>query len=180
MAMENSNECVRTWLEVATNGLNDSLYYQKPSPFNFKTPSFISKKEKESLNDEDRCDECKAPFDTITLIQNNALCSTCAYPFIIDQSEVYMNLADFNNHLVKVETLLYKLSGKQRVSVKWFLPLLTVVMNNWKIYTGLYEIGTLLMISHSWRLVDLVNVQEVVTILRKMRDDLKLNMKTLL
>jgi hypothetical protein len=60
------------------------------------------------------------------------------------------------------------------------LPLLTVVMNNWKIYTGLYEIGTLLMISHSWRLVDLVNVQEVVTILEKMRDDLKLNMKSLL
>ena len=88
--------------------------------------------------------------------------------------------SDFNNHLVKVETLLYKLSGKQRVSVKWILPLLTVVMNNWKIYTGLYEIGSLLMISHSWRLVDLVNVQEVVTILRKMRDDLKLDMNTLL
>jgi hypothetical protein len=46
----------------------------------------------------------------------------------------------------KVETLLYKLSGKQRVSVKWILPLLTVVMKNWKIYTGLYEIGTLLIL----------------------------------
>jgi len=158
MAMGNSNECVRTWL----------------------APCCRSNKEKEGLNDEDRCDECKAPFDTITLIHNSALCSSCSYPFLIDQSEVSMNLADFNNHLVKVETLLYKLSGKQRVSVKWFLPLLTVVMNNWKIYTGLYEIGTLLMISHSWRPIDLVNVQEVVTILRKMRDDLKLNMKSLL
>ena len=178
--MENSNECVRTWLEVSKNGLNDSLYYQTHSSFNFKTPSCKSKKEKQVLNDEDRCDQCKEPFDTITLVQNNALCSSCSYPFIIDQSQVSMNLADFNNHLVKVETLLYKLSGKQRVSVKWILPLLTVVMNNWKIYTGLYEIGSLLMISHSWRLVDLVNVQEVVTILRKMRDDLKLDMNTLL
>lgn len=91
MAMENSNECARTWLEVD--------YQKYSSPFNFKTCSY--KKEKEGLNDEDRCDKCKAPFDTITLIYNNALCSSCAYPFLIDQSEVSMNLADFNNHFSK-------------------------------------------------------------------------------
>jgi len=172
MAMENSNKSVRTWLEVANNG------YQTHSP----KISYRYKKEKEVLNDdEDRCDECKVPVDTITLIHNNALCSNCAYPFLIYQSEVSMNLTDYNNHLEKVETLLYKLSRNDRVSVKWFLPLLIVVTNNWKIYTGLYEIGTLRMISSTWRLDDdYIDVREVVTILRKMRDDLKLNMKTLL
>ena len=60
------------------------------------------------------------------------------------------------------------------------LPLVTVIMNNWKIYTGLYEIGTLRMISSTWRLDNDIDVREVVTILRKMRDNLKLNMKILL
>jgi len=131
------------------------------------------------LNDEHRCDECKEPFDTITIIRKNALCSTCAYPVLMYRSELTMNLTYFNNHLEKVETLLYKLTSDNRVSVKWFLPLLSVFIKNWKIGIGLYEIDTLKMIS--WRLddIDLIKVVTVVTILRKMRDELKLNMKKL-
>ena len=133
----------------------------------------------EGLNDEYRCDECNKTFDTITFIRKNALCSTCAYPVLMNRSELTMNLTYFNNHLEKVETLLYKLTSDNRVSVKWFLPLLSVFIKNWKIGIGLYEIDTLKMIS--WRLddIDLIKVVTVVTILRKMRDELKLNMKKL-
>jgi hypothetical protein len=99
----------------------------------------------------------------------------------MDKSEISMNLTDFNNHLEKVETLLYKLSSENRVSVKRFLPLLLVFMQNWKSGVGLYEIGTLRILSYDWRIdnIDLIKVQKVVTILRKMRDELKLNMKKL-
>lgn len=135
----------------------------------------------EGMNYEYRCDECNKPFDTITIIRKNAVCSTCAYPILMYRSDLTMNLTNFNNHLEKVETLLYKLSSDNRVSVKWFLPLLTVFMKNWKIGIGLYEIDTLKMISRDWRIddIDLIKVLTVVTILRKMRDELKLNMKKL-
>lgn len=182
MAMENSNECVRTWLEVSKNGLNDSLYYQTHSSFNFKTPSCKSKKEKEVLNDEDRCDQCKEPFDTITLVQNNALCSSCSYPFIIDQSQVSMNLADFNNHLVKVENLLFHLSSYYRAYAKLILPRLWSVIYNWKIGIGMYKINSLRNISANWWHVydfDVINVTDVIMILREIRDELKLNIENL-
>jgi hypothetical protein len=54
-------------------------------------------------------------------------------------------------------------------------------MQNWKSGVGLYEIGTLRILSYDWRIdnIDLIKVQKVVTILRKMRDELKLNMKKL-
>ena len=138
----------------------------------------------DGLNDEDRCDKCNEPFDTITIIRKNALCSSCAYPDLMVRSELSMNLTSFNNHLEKVETLLYKLSyirKDYKVSAKWFLPLLTVFMKNWKIGIGLYEIDTLKMISRHWRLddIDLINVLEVVNILQNMRDQLKSNMKNL-
>ncbi len=75
----------------------------------------------ESLNYEYRCDECNETFDTITFIRKNALCSTCSYPILMNRSELTMNLTDLNNYLEKVETLLYKLSSGNRVSVKWFI-----------------------------------------------------------
>lgn len=135
----------------------------------------------EDLNDEHRCDECNELCDTITFIRKNVLCYSCAFPYLMDKSEISMNLTDFNNHLEKVETLLYKLSSENRVSVKRFLPLLLVFMQNWKSGVGLYEIGTLRILSYDWRIdnIDLIKVQKVVTILRKMRDELKLNMKKL-
>jgi hypothetical protein len=80
-------------------------------------------------------------------------------------------------NLEKVEILLYRLSyipGDYRVSVEWILPLLTSVIYNWTIYTGLYEINTIRMISRSWQLddVNLINIVEVVKILREIRDKL--------
>jgi len=97
----------------------------------------------------------------------------------IDRSAYLMNI---NNHLNKVETLLNRLSyipGDYKVSVRWFLPLLEKVMWKWTIYTGLYEIKTLRMISDSWQLDDdvtLINIVEVVKILREIRDKLQENM----
>lgn len=182
-----------TWLEVFKHGLylDDCLFFETHSPtisFDFKPPFHRCKKEKEGLNDEDRCDSCKEPFDTITFQRKNehskeALCSSCAYYSRISRLERTSNVRVINNHLVKVETLLYHLSympGDCKVSAKWILPRLTVVIYNWSIGTGMYQINTLRNISSFWWHVDdfdLVNVTSVVTLLREIRDDLKLATK---
>jgi hypothetical protein len=177
----------KTWLDVFMHKLplDDYFYYQSHKPnisFNFKNISRPMRKKKEGLNDEDRCDQCKEPFDTITFQTKNtrkeAVCSSCAYPSRMEQLERSAYLRDINNHLEKVETLLYRLyyiPGDYRVSVRWILPLLTDIMYKWTIGTGLYEINTLRMISRSWR-VDEVNLIEVVKILREIRDKLLENM----
>ena len=179
-----------TWLEVFMNGLflDDFLFYQTNLPsirFDFKPTSYRCKKEKEGLNDEDRCDQCKQPFDTITFQTKNntkeAVCSSCAYPSRMDRLDRSAHLMNMNNHLEKVDTLLYRLyyiPGDYRVSVRWILPLLRDVMYKWTIGIGLYEINTLRMLSRSWSLddVNLVNIVEVVKILQEIRDKLVDNM----
>lgn len=177
----------RTWLEVFKNDLflDDVFFYQTHLPyirFDFKPSSYRCKKEKEGLNDEDRCESCKEPFDTITFQTKNdsckeAVCSSCAYPSRMERIDRSAYLMDINNHVNKVETLLNRLSyipGDYRVSVRWILPLLEKVMWKWTIYTGLYEINTLRMISNSWSRDDLsvINIIEVIKILREIRDKL--------
>jgi len=178
----------RTWSEVLMNGLflDDFLFYQTYTPpsirFDFKpSSSYRCMKEKEGLNDEDRCESCKEPFDTITFQTKNnckeAVCSSCAYPSRMDQLDRSAYLMNINNHLEKVETLLYRLSyipGDYKVLVRWILRLLNLVIYNWTIYTGLYEINTLRMISNSWSRDDLsvINIIEVIKILREIRDKL--------
>jgi hypothetical protein len=184
-----------TWLDIVKHGLplDDYFFFQTHSPtisFDFKPRFFRYKKEKEGLNDEDRCESCNQPFDTITFQRKNkdckeAVCSSCAYSSRLDCLERSFNLKDLNNHLVKVETLLYHLSyspSDYRVSAKWILPLLIVVIYNWTTGTGMYKINTLRNISSSWWHIDdfdLINVTDVVTILREIRDEIKVNMNSL-
>jgi hypothetical protein len=87
-----------------------------------------------------------------------------------------------NNHLEEVNALLYMLDyvpSDYEVSVTWIFPSLRFVMNNWKIDTGVYEMYKLRKISNAWPLDDrnLINVLDVVTILRKLQDELKLTIR---
>jgi hypothetical protein len=91
-------------------------------------------------------------------------------------------LTDINNHLVKVENLLYHLSNNNRVLPKWILPRFTVFVYNWKIGVGMYHINTLRNISSDWWHlddIDDIDVTNVVTILRMIRDELKLSLNSL-
>jgi len=182
----------KTWADIAKHGLplDDYFFFQTHHPtisFDFKPPSYRVKKEKEGLNDEDRCESCKQPLDTITFQRKNeygneAVCSSCAYIGRINRLERIFNLTDLNNHLVKVENLLYHLSNNDRVSPKWILPRFAAVLYNWKIGTGRYHINTLRNISHNWYHLydtDVIDVTNVVTILLMIRDELKLNIKSL-
>ena len=180
----------KTWLEVFLHKLplDDYFYHQSHKPnisVKFKNISPRPMRKKEGLNDEDRCDQCKEPFDTITFQTNNtskeSVCSSCAYPSRMDRLDRSAHLMNMNNHLEKVETLLcrlYYVPGDCKVPVRWILPLLTDVMYKWTIGIGLYEINTLRMISRSWQLddVDLINIVEIVKILREIRDKLLDNM----
>jgi hypothetical protein len=178
-----------TWLEVAKHGLDldTYFYFQTHSPtipFDFKPSLRRYKKEKERLNDDDRCESCKHPFDTITFQRKNeygneAVCSSCAYIGRINRLERALNLEDINNHLVKVEILLYHLTSNHIVSPKWILPRFTVIVYNWKIDIGMYQINTLRNISIDWWYLDDIDVTNVVSILRMIRDELKLNIKSL-
>ena len=179
----------KTWVDVFKHGLflDDYFFFQTHRPtisFDFKTTSYRCKKEKEGLNDEDRCESCKQPFDTITFQRKNkdckeAVCSTCVYPSKIQIFEMSKNLKSLINHLEEVNALLYRLDYDYEVSVTWILPYLRLVMNSWKIDTGVYEIYKLRKISNSWPIDDLhlINVLDVVTILRKLQDELKLTIR---
>ena len=182
----------KTWADIAKHGLplDDYFFFQTHFPtisFDFKPASYRYKKQKEGLNDEDRCESCKKPFDTITFQRKNAyskeaVCSSCAYIGRINRLERIFNLTDLNNHLVKVENLLYHLSNNDRVSPKWILPRFAAVIYNWKIGTGRYHINTLRNISLDWYHLydtDVIDVTNVVTILLMIRDELKLNIKSL-
>jgi hypothetical protein len=179
----------KTWADIAKHGLplDDYFFFQTHSPtisFDFKPTFHRCKKEKEGLNDEDRCESCKKPFDTITFQRKNkdckeAVCSSCIYPSKIQISEMSKNL---NNHLEEINALLYMLDyapSDYEVSVSWIFPSLRFVMNNWKIDIGVYEMYKLRKISNAWPLDDLnlINVLEVVTILRKLQHELKLTIR---
>jgi len=86
------------------------------------------------------------------------------------------------NHLEEVNALLYRLDyvpNDYEVSVTWILPYLRLVMNSWKIDTGVYEMYKLRKISNVWPVDDLnlINVLDVVIILRKLQDKLKLTIR---
>ena len=182
-----------TWLDVFKHGLylDDCLFFQTHSPtisFDFKPPLRRCKKEKEGLNDEDRCESCKEPFDTITFQRKNeyskeAVCSSCAYYTSVDRLERTSNLRNLNNHLVKVETLLYQLSYVPHIAdTMWILPRLSAVIYSWTIGTGMYQINTLRNISIPWWHFDdfdLINITDVVTILREIRDEINLTIKSM-
>jgi len=183
-----------TWLEVTKHGLDldKYFYFQTHSPtisFDFK-PSFRRcKKEKEGLNDDDRCESCKQPFDTITFQRKNeytkeAVCSSCAIQSRINFFEMLKTVRSLENHLLEVNALLYRLDynvSDYEVSVSYILPYLRLVMNNWEIGNCRSRIFKLRKISNSWPLTDinLINVLDVVIILRKMQDELKLNIKNI-
>jgi len=176
----------KTWADITKHGLSldDYFFFQTHSPtisFDFKPTFHRCKKEKEGLNDEDRCESCKKPFDTITFQRKNkdckeAVCSSCVYPSKIHLFEMSKILI---NHLEEVNALLYRLDYDYEVSVTWILPYLGLVMNSWKIDTGVYEMYQLRKISNLWPLDDLnlINVLDVVIILRKLQDKLKLTIR---
>ena len=179
----------KTWLDIAKHGLplDDYFFFQTHSPtisFDFKPTFHRCKKEKEGLNDEDICESCKKPFDTITFQRKNkdckeAVCSSCVYPSKIQLFEMSKILKSLINHFEEVNALLYRLDyvpNDYEVSVTWILPYLGLVMNSWKIDTGVYEMYQLRKISNDWPLDDLnlINVLDVVIILRKLQDKLKI------
>ena len=184
-----------TWLDVFKHGLylDDCLFFQTHSPtitFDFKPPLHRCKKEKEGLNDEDRCESCKEPFDTITFQRKNeyckeAVCSSCAYYSGIKLFETSKILKSLKNHLSEVNALLYRLDYTSdynyEMSVSYILPYLRFVMNNWEIDTCRSQVYKLRKIYSSWPLSDIniINALDVVIILRKMKAKLDLNIKNL-
>uniref|UniRef100_A0A6C0H3D1 Uncharacterized protein n=1 Tax=viral metagenome TaxID=1070528 RepID=A0A6C0H3D1_9ZZZZ len=182
----------RTWCEVLRHGLalDDCFYYQTHSPnisFDFKYIPSRPRREREELNDEDRCDSCNNPFDSITFKSKkdgskDALCSDCVYwvrRSCISRSEKML----CNKFASEVETLLYRvqISGSTlnnnpltcMKSVSCIFPYLSMFINSWErselCNLKLGEIFRLKCILDSWsNEFGCVNVLEVVNELQSL------------
>lgn len=137
----------RTWSEVLRHGLalDDCFYYQTHRPnicFDFKYIPSRPRREREELNDEDRCDSCKNPFDSITFKSKkdgskDALCSECMYwikRYSFLRSEKFL----CNKFASEAETLLYRLQVSDSTlnctymkSVSCIFPYLKMFINCW-------------------------------------------------
>ena len=67
------------------------------------------------------------------------------------------------------------------VSIRWIPPNIQLVIYNWNIGIGLHDIYQLRSISNFWPLDDkeLINIEQVFVILRKIRDELTFEIKEL-
>jgi hypothetical protein len=164
----------RTWCEVLRHGLalDDCFYYQTHRPnisFDFKYIPSRPRREREELNDEDRCDSCKNPFDSIGFKSKkdgskDALCSECMYWIRrshISRSEKML----CNKFASDVETLLYRVQVSDSTlnnnsytcmkSVSCIFPYLNMFINQWDkselCNLKLGEIFRLKCILDSWR-----------------------------
>lgn len=158
----------RTWCEVLLHGLplDDYFYYQTHRPnisFDFKYIPSRPRREREELNDEDRCDSCKNPFDSITFKSKkdgskDALCSECMYWIrraSISRSEKML----CNKFASEVETLLYRVQLSDSTttcmkSVSCIFPYLSMFIKWWDrselCNLKLGEIFRLKLILDSW------------------------------
>lgn len=106
-------------------------------PSIFKNIASRPIKKKEGLNDEDRCDYCKEPFDSITFRTKKdgskyALCSVCD-KMIDRMRDSSSELRVCYDHWSNVAALLYRTSQKPCVvSVSWIFPYLSNFIDRWK------------------------------------------------
>ena len=148
----------KTWLDVFLHKLpiDDCLYYQSHRPnisFNFKNIPSRPIREKEGLNNEDRCDYCKAPFDSISFRSKKdgskyALCSVCD-KMINLMRDSSSELRVYYEHLSNVDALLYRTSQKPCVvSVSWIFPYLSNFIDRWK--RSNISIANLIIVKLQW------------------------------
>jgi len=174
----------KTWCDVLKHGLplDDYFYHQTYTPtisFNSKTPTRRQRKHKEGLNDEDRCDMCHEPLDTMTFVtrqgRKKVFCSEC---FIHENgnNNIQDDILIMQNHIEDINAILYLLDGEDVVSIAYFYIHIKYLVDTWKSYIGNEVIERIFDMMKSWSAqydgdVNILKLVENLRILKKLLND---------
>jgi hypothetical protein len=149
----------KTWRDVLKNELPLDEYLDRQTftpkiSFEFKTPKRRQRKNKEDLNDEDRCDMCCNPLDTMTFVtlrgRKQVFCSICTQNNhegnIIDKFKV------IQNHILDVNAILYLLN-EDVLPIECFGIHIKYLTDTWKSYIGNEVIKQIFDMMKKWRTI---------------------------
>jgi len=174
----------KNWCEVLKHGLplDDYLYYQTHCPklsFGYKTSTRRQRKHKEGLNDEERCDMCRNPLDTMTFVtrqgQKKVYCSECSHEY--DNNNILDDIIDMQNHLEDINAILYLLDGEVVMSIAYFYIKIKFLVDTWKSYIGNEVIRRIFEMIKSWSAeyeygyVNILKLLEELRLLKKLLKD---------
>jgi len=149
----------KTWRDVLKNGLPLDEYLDRQTfipkiSFEYKTSTRRQRKNKEDLNDKDRCDMCCNPLDTMTFVtrtgRKQVFCSICAQNNhegnIIDEFKV------IQNHLLDVNAILYLLN-ETVLPIEYFGIHIKYLTDTWKSYIGNEVIKKIFDMRKKWHTI---------------------------
>ena len=149
----------KTWRDVLKNELPLDEYLDRQTftpkiSFEFKTPKRRQRKNKEDLNDEDKCDMCCNPLDTMTFVtrrgRKQVFCSICTQNNhegnIIDKFKV------IQNHILDVNAILYLLN-EDVLPIEYFGIHIKYMTDTWKSYIGNEVIKQIFDMMKKWRTI---------------------------
>jgi hypothetical protein len=148
----------KTWSEVLMNGLPLDEYLQRQTyipkiSFEFKTPTRRQRKHKEGLNDEERCDRCNEPLDTMTFVtrqgRKKVFCTEC-FVHEYDYNNIEDDILIMQNHIEDINAILHLLDGEVVVSIAYFYTHINFLVNTWKSYIGNEVIERIFNMMKAW------------------------------
>jgi ribosomal protein L34E len=174
----------KTWSEVLMNGLPLDEYLQRQTyipkiSFEFKTPTRRQRKHKESLNDEERCDRCNEPLDTMTFVtrqgRKKVFCTEC-FIHEYDYNNIEDEILIMQNHIEDINAILHLLDGEDVVSIAYFYIHIKYLVDTWKSYIGNEVIERIFDMMNSWSAqydgdVNILKLVENLRILKKLLND---------
>jgi len=174
----------KTWSEVLMNGLPLDEYLQRQTyipkiSFEFKTPTRRQRKHKEGLNDEERCDRCNEPLDTMTFVtrqgRKKVFCTEC-FVHEYDYNNIEDDILIMQNHIEDINAILHLLDGEDVVSIAYFYIHIKYLVDTWKSYIGNEVIERIFDMMNSWSAqydgdVNILKLVENLRILKKLLND---------
>lgn len=129
----------KTWCDVLKHGLPIDNVPQLPQTHTPKISKTSTRRQrKQGLKDEDRCDMCHNPLDTMTFItrqgRKKVVCSECNHNY--DYNDIHDNIWIMKDHVQNINAILYLLDGEPVVSVVYFHIHVKYLVDNWISYIG--------------------------------------------
>ena len=168
----------KTWRDVLKHGLLLDDYFDRQTytpkiSFEFKTSTRRQRKHKEGLNDEDRCDMCHYPLDTMTFVtrqgRKKVYCSECCiHEYGYDQIQDHVLI--MQNHIQDINAVLHLLDARWPVvSVVYFHIHLKYLVDAWKSYIGNEVIRRIFVMMKEWNPYGDANILKLLEELRLLK-----------
>jgi hypothetical protein len=146
----------KTWRDVLKNELPLDEYLDRQTftpkiSFEFKTPKRRQRKNKEDLNDEDKCDMCCNPLDTMTFVtrrgRKQVFCSICTQNN--HEGNIIYQFKVIKNHILDVNAILYLLN-EDFLPIECFGIHIKYLIDTWKSYIGNEVIKQIFDMTKKW------------------------------